>query len=68
MPKEPFMRQRDTLQLPKLKKLTQQQADFTAEGSPPPGKVLGDTPPNVLQPDTKKAPPNLAATPRKISP
>ena len=29
---------------PKLRTLTQQQADFTAEGSPPPGKVATSVP------------------------
>ncbi len=29
---------------PKTKKLAQQQADFTAEGAPPPGKVATDVP------------------------
>jgi len=30
--------------LPKLKSLAQQNADFTAEGSPPPGRVSSEPP------------------------
>jgi hypothetical protein len=30
--------------IPKVSTLTQQQADFTAEGSPPPGKVATSVP------------------------
>jgi len=41
------MKQQPPPRTPKPKSLPQQQADFTAEGSPPPGSVSGSLPPAV---------------------
>lgn len=52
------MRQRDTpapAPPPKTKKLTEQQTDFTAEGSPAPGKV-GSAPAKQQTPPPKAKP------------
>ena len=43
---------------PKLKALSQQKADFTAEGSPPPGQVSSDLP--ATQHKARKAVPRRA--------
>lgn len=48
--------------LPLPKTLTEQKSDFTAEGSPPPGKVLTSTPVNA--PDSADAtPPHVPSRP-----
>ena len=38
------MNPRQSKRAPRLKNLDQQKADFTAEGSPPPGKVTTEVP------------------------
>jgi len=49
---------------PQPKTLAQQQADFTAEGSPPPGKVAASTPVTAQKP----APTPQRATPARKGP
>jgi hypothetical protein len=51
---------------PKPKTLAQQQADFTAEGSPPPGNVAGSTP--VTAQKAAGAPALQRATPARKGP
>ncbi|MDN3923265.1 hypothetical protein [Roseateles violae] len=54
MIQRPRRRLASTIAAPKPAALAQQQSDFTAEGSPPPGKVSGTAPAAV--PDGKPPP------------
>lgn len=46
---------------PKGRNLAQQQADFTAEGSPPPGQVAGQPPETRDRPGEGPAPPRASS-------
>jgi hypothetical protein len=51
------MKKPPVIPLPVPKTLTEQKSDFTAEGSPPPGKVLTTTPETAPEPGKPAAPP-----------